>query len=120
VVTDKDKDDVDEEEMTRRKQEEDNYSNHGREVTIEETCRAAFSRDAENRSHMDLHSLKTWFQTTKLNVATDFHALEPLELTLLCRRMKLVTYYPHEVVFQEVRNICIYIYTRIGTQGGKS
>ncbi|OQR88563.1 hypothetical protein THRCLA_10242 [Thraustotheca clavata] len=76
-------------------------TNHGRNLILEEACRAAFSKDAENRSHLDLQSLKTWFLKTKLKTCTDFEALQPLELTLLCRRMKLATYYSNEVVFKQ-------------------
>ncbi|OQR93302.1 hypothetical protein ACHHYP_02680 [Achlya hypogyna] len=84
-----------------RRKREINSTNHGRNLILDEACRAAFSKEAENRSHLDLQSLKTWFLKTKLKTCTDFEALQPLELTLLCRRMKLATYYPNEVVFKQ-------------------
>ncbi|EQC36430.1 hypothetical protein SDRG_05887 [Saprolegnia diclina VS20] len=93
-------DDNDLGELARRKQDA-LTANHGRNLILDEACRAAFTKDAENRSHLELQSLKTWFLKTKLKTCTDFEALQPLELTLLCRRMKLATYYPNEVVFKQ-------------------
>ena len=64
--------------------------NHGRSLILDDTCRAAFSRDAESRTHMDLQSLKTWFQKTKIKMCTDFDSLQPLEVNM-AKIAKLIT-----------------------------
>ncbi|KAH9089591.1 hypothetical protein Ae201684P_007759 [Aphanomyces euteiches] len=83
-----------------RKREASNPE-YGRNLILAESCRAAFGRSAENRSNNDIQALKTWFQKTKLNTCTDFESLQTVELTLLCRRMKLHAYYANEVVFKQ-------------------
>ncbi|ETV97210.1 hypothetical protein H310_09998 [Aphanomyces invadans] len=92
-------DDQDADAEARKK--EASHPEYGRNLILAESCRAAFCRDAENRSHQDLLALRTWFQKTKLKTCTDFESLQAVELTLLCRRMKLHAYYPNEVVFKQ-------------------
>ncbi|RHY14502.1 hypothetical protein DYB36_005708 [Aphanomyces astaci] len=84
------------------RKKEASQPDYGRNLVLAESCRAAFCRDAENRSTSDLQALRTWFQKTKLKTCTDFESLQAMELTLLCRRMKLHAYYPNEVVFKQV------------------
>ncbi|KAJ0396967.1 hypothetical protein P43SY_008629 [Pythium insidiosum] len=74
---------------------------YGRTLLLEESCRHALAQPGENRSQMDLQALKAWFQMTKLRLTTDFERLQPAELDLLCRRMTLLTFHPHEVVFRQ-------------------
>ncbi|ETV77639.1 hypothetical protein H257_08540 [Aphanomyces astaci] len=83
------------------RKKEASQPDYGRNLVLAESCRAAFCRDAENRSTSDLQALRTWFQKTKLKTCTDFESLQAMELTLLCRRMKLHAYYPNEVVFKQ-------------------
>ncbi|RHY60050.1 hypothetical protein DYB38_003142 [Aphanomyces astaci] len=64
------------------RKKEASQPDYGRNLVLAESCRAAFCRDAENRSTSDLQALRTWFQKTKLKTCTDFESLQAMEVLL--------------------------------------
>ncbi|KAF0701253.1 Aste57867_8247 [Aphanomyces stellatus] len=102
---DGDDDENNDENLAAERRKEAAHPDYGRNLILQESCRAAFTRDAENRSNADLQALKTWFQKTKLKTCTDFESLQAVEVHLrvntLCIRMKLQSYYANEVVFKQ-------------------
>ena len=54
-----------------------------------------------DHTNEDLKNINTWFKETQVRTNTDVEALEPAELALLCKRMRLIEYDADTPVFTQ-------------------